>query len=626
MKDTEKRKSLAVPQVKSFFSDFKLQAILLLIIGLVFYGNTINNEYALDDGIVILKNEYVQKGFKGLSKIFKTDTYDSYYKQMNAKQQLTGGRYRPLSVATFAIEQQFFGGDDKENPPSGITAIRHAINVLLYILSVIFLLFFLNRFILQKYPIAAFLTCFIFLIHPIHTEVVANVKSRDEILSFLFIVLAFISALKYKQAKKIKMLFIGLLFCFLALLSKEYAITLLILIPFLFYVYLKESFKGAILSSVPYFVVVFIYILIRYSVVGAGSTSPSTDVLNNPYLFASSAETWATKIDLLNNYLKLQFVPYPLSSDYSYNTFPYTNFSNPLVWVSILLTICMVILTIYLFFKRNIISFALAFYLLNLFLISNLVFDIGATMGERLVYHSSFGFSLTMAVFIDFLIRKYAREEKYQLLTILFVVIISIPAFFIVIERNADWKNDTTLFIADAETVPNSALVNGNAGKAYVDLAEKPENKSQEQELLKKAELHLKRSVEIHNKYVNGYINLGVVAFKRKEYEKTRKYWDIAKQIFPNNPLLKRNYSVLATTYYNDAMTIGAKNPKQAIEWLEQAVELDSLNVEYWYNLGGACFTANEFDKAKNAWEKTLKLNPNHQQAMQGMNALPQSK
>jgi len=623
MKDTEKRKSLPIMQAKSFFSDFKLQVIILFIVGIIFYGNTINNEYALDDGIVILKNEYVQKGFKGIGKIFKTDTYDSYYKQMNAKQQLTGGRYRPLSVVTFAIEQQFLGGEDKENPPPFITAVRHALNVLLYIFSVIVLLYFLNKYLLAKFPIAAFLTCFVFLIHPIHTEVVANVKSRDEILSFLFIILTFISVLKYQQDKKIKTLIIGLLFCFLALLSKEYAITLLVLIPFLFYVHIKDTFKNALLLSIPYFVVVFIYMLIRYSVVGAGSTSPSTDVLNNPYLFATNTETWATKIELLNNYLKLQFLPYPLSSDYSYNTIPYTNFSNPLVWLSIFIFIAMVALTIYLFFKRNILSFALAFYLFNLFLISNLVFDIGATMGERLVYHSSFGFSLIIALIIDSIIRKYMAESKQHFFAFVFVAIISVPSFAIVVDRNADWKNDTTLFIADAETVPNSALVNGNAGKAYVDLAEKPENKEREQELLKKAESHLKRSVEIHNKYVNGYINLGVVEFKFKNYEKTKAYWDIAKQIFPNNPLLKRNYGVLATTYYNDAMTIGSKNPNQAIEWLEKAVELDSLNVEYWYNLGGACFTANDFEKAKNAWTRTLKLNPNHQQAMQGMNAIP---
>ena len=53
--------------------------------------------------------------------------------------------------------------------------------------------------------------------------------------------------------------------------------------------------------------------------------------------------------------------------------------------------------------------------------------------------------------------------------------------------KNTEWKNDATLFITDAETVSNSALVNGNAGKAYLDLADKPENKPKEKELIIKA-------------------------------------------------------------------------------------------------------------------------------------------
>ena len=45
---------------------FQLQAIILILIGFIFYSNSFFNEYALDDGIVIQKNEYVQDGFKGI--------------------------------------------------------------------------------------------------------------------------------------------------------------------------------------------------------------------------------------------------------------------------------------------------------------------------------------------------------------------------------------------------------------------------------------------------------------------------------------------------------------------------------------------------------------------------------
>lgn len=89
--------------------DFKVQAMLLGVLAFIFYFNSFFNEFAHDDGIVIVKNEYVQEGFTGIPKIMTRDAYDSYYRQLNTSNQLSGGRYRPLSIVTFAIEQQFLG-------------------------------------------------------------------------------------------------------------------------------------------------------------------------------------------------------------------------------------------------------------------------------------------------------------------------------------------------------------------------------------------------------------------------------------------------------------------------------------------------------------------------------------
>lgn len=604
-------------------NDFKKQALILVFIGFVFYANSFWNEYALDDGIVIQKNDHVQDGFRGIPKILSTDAYESFYRQMGAKQQLSGGRYRPLSVVTFAIEQQLFGSSAEVKPLDDVAIVRHFMNVIYYLLSVVFLFYLLRNYIFKENHLVAFVACLIFLIHPLHTEVVANVKSRDEILSFLFIVLSFISVFKFRESKKPSKLLLGLLFYFLALLSKEYAITLLILIPMLLFIVLKESFVSSILVTLPFVAVAAIYLLIRFSIVGAGAKFENPDVLNNPYLYATAPEKLATKIEVLLRYLKLLFYPNPLSSDYSYNTIPFANFGSKAVLASITIHISLLVLAVYLFFKRNILSFAIAFYLLHLFLISNLIFNVGATMGERMVYHSSFGFAIALAVFIVWLLQKISSEQTRKIVAVSFGCIVVIWCGAKTIKRNAEWKNDQTLFIADAQTVPNSALVNGNAGKAYIDLSEKPENKAQEKELINKGIYHLQRSVSIHDKYVNGYLNVGVAYFKLKDYEKAKLNWNIAKKIYPNNPFIKRNFELLGATYFNEGMLVGAKNIPEAIVWLEKAVEIDSTNAEYWYNLGGACFTNKDFGKARNAWSKTLKFKPDHAQAQQGMSALP---
>lgn len=619
---------------EKFIQSFKIQAFLLIAIGLVMYSNSFFNEYALDDGIVIQKNEYVQQGIRGIPKILSTDAYDSFYRQMNARQQLSGGRYRPLSVVTFALEQQIFGNETSakltDNTPESITTepktltiVRHILNVLLYILSVVVLLYFLHKFIFSESPVIAFIAALLFLIHPIHTEVVANIKSRDEILSFLFIILTFISVLQYRQSNSKKHLIWALISYFMALLSKEYAITLVVLIPMLLYITEKNTIKESVLTTIPFLLVAFLYLYIRFSIVGKGGNIENPEVLNNPFKFATDTEKWATKIEILNHYLRLLFYPHPLSSDYSYNTIPYTNFGNSLVWTSIIIHVSMIGATIILFFKRNILSFALAFYLVHLLLISNLFMDLGATMGERLVYHSSLGFVIIIAVITHKLLNQVPQPVFRKTAGIGLGLLICGWCTSRVIERNAQWKNDASLFIADVKTVPNSALVNGNAGKAYIDMSEKPENKAQETELIKTAIYHLDRSIRIHKEYVNGYLNIGVAYFKLKQYDKAREHWETAKRIYPNNPFLKRNLELMGTIYFNDAMKMGRERPHEALKLIEKAVEADPDNAEYWYNLGGVNFTIGNFEKARTAWEKTLKLNPDKEEAKRGMAAIP---
>jgi len=245
--------------------DFNIQAIIVATLSFIFYFNSFWNEFAHDDGIVIVKNEYVQEGFAGIPKILTKDAYDSYYRQLNTTNQLHGGRYRPLSIVTFAIEQQFFGAvpEDrldsvlKQNIAYGVHGkqeeklvsnmhVRHVVNVLIYMLSVVVLLYFFRYVVFKSNPNMAFIAAIIFTIHPIHTEVVANVKSRDEIMSLLFICTTFIYTFKYQESKKVKMLIAALVSYFLAFLSKEYAITLVILLPLSLYIFNGYSLKKSV--------------------------------------------------------------------------------------------------------------------------------------------------------------------------------------------------------------------------------------------------------------------------------------------------------------------------------------------------------------------------------------------
>ncbi len=639
-----------------FFSDFRIQALVLSVVALVFYFNSYFNEFALDDGIVIGKNEYVQQGFKGIPKILSKDAYDSFYRQMNAKDQLSGGRYRPLSIVTFAIEQEFIGtvdngklkgncwdknGNGKMDPEEDVNGdglwneadcfaagmhFRHAVNVLLYMLSAVLLLAFLRKVVFRMDPDMAFIATLLFVIHPIHTEVVANVKSRDEIMSLLFILLTFIFAFRYQEDSRKVSLFKAMLCFFLALLSKEYAVTLALLLPLAFYIFKGFSIRDSLKTFLPYTLVLVIYVAIRFSIVVLKANVPDNEVLNNPYLFAKGTQKLATEIGTTLNYLKLLILPHPLSADYSYSAIPYKNFSHPLVLLSLLVHLGMIVAMVKLFKKRHVLCFAIAFYLANLFLVCNIFLNIGATMGERLIYHSSLGFAIAVAWLIVKGVEKMksAVVLKRIVLGALLSVLVTASGFT-TIQRNADWKNDITLFTKDVETVPGSALANGNAGARYIDLSERPENKGKQEELLRAAIGYLDKAILIHPRYVTSYINRGLAYFKLGDLNKTKENWDKVEFYYPHYPDIPRYKDILSNGYMNKALTLGKEQKyEEAIADLQTGLQIKPDSPDLWYNLGGAYFTVKNYSKAIEAWEKTLQLKPDHQQARQGVEALKQ--
>lgn len=260
-------------------------------------------------------------------------------------------------------------------------------------------------------------------------------------------------------------------------------------------------------------------------------------------------------------------------------------------------------------------------------MVSNVLMDIGATMGERLIYHSSLGFCMVLAWFIVRGIEKMDSPVNTKKISLLgLMVVISTLYGFETITRNADWQSDITLFLKDVETVPNSVLANGNAGARFIDLSEKPENKAikgREMELVNKAIFHLNHALEIHPKYVNGWLNLGIAYFKLQQYEKAEECWNKAREIFPTNPMLRTFYPLLSEQYLSKAFALGKENRYDlAIQYIEKATQIDPGNPKMWYNLGGAYFTLKNYPKAKAAWERTLMINPNNEEAKKGLEAL----
>jgi tetratricopeptide (TPR) repeat protein len=615
------------PVTPVFPFTFNTKLIILAVLSFIIYANTLGNQYCLDDGIVIEKNMYVQQGFAGIGKIMTTDAYDSYYKEMNAGQQLSGGRYRPLSEVIFAIEHTIFG----ESANNSIAFQRHLFSVVCYMLAVLAIFYFLSKYLLKKFRYGedmAFFATLLFAVHPIHTEVVANVKSLDEILSMLFICLTFIFSLRYIDSKKILDLIIGLISFFLSLLAKEYAVTLAVLIPMLFYLLRNKNLEGVFAASWPYFIVFAVYLVLRHRAVGFNGHVETPEILDNPYLLATHTQKIATEIFVLGKYLWLLIVPYPLICDYSYAVIPYQNFLSLPVILTILLYIAAIIWGIGLLVKRNVLAFPIFFYLFCLVLVSNLIMDIGATMGERLIFHSSLGFTILVSYGVFTLIKKWTPDKKRVLVFGLSTILV-IGFGYETMARNMDWKNDRTLFTHDVILAPNSTMLNGNAGARFIDMAQHATDSATRVHKLDTAIIYLRKSIALHKRtaYVSSYLNLGDAYCAMQMPDSADYYWQIVKIAYPHYPNLQEYFGIVVKLYLAQAGRYGARHDyPAATQAIYKGIRVEPDNAELWYNLGGAYFTWGKYDSAYYAWNVTLQINPNYTEAKKGLAAIQVNK
>jgi len=172
---------------ETFVYKYKAQ-FLLVLLTFLFYGNTLFNDYALDDAIVITENKFTKQGIQGIDDLLFNESFTGFFGVK--KDLVAGGRYRPLSMISFAIEYEIWG----LNP-----TISHLLNVILYAITAIILFVIINILYKEKssfFDSAALLISILFLAHPIHTEVVANIKGRDEIMSLLFSLLTLFYSIK----------------------------------------------------------------------------------------------------------------------------------------------------------------------------------------------------------------------------------------------------------------------------------------------------------------------------------------------------------------------------------------------------------------------------------------------
>lgn len=555
------------------------QPLILFFAAILLYFSSTKNQFVLDDVSAIEKNRIVQKGTDGLSEIFTTHYRAGYWAA-------PGNLYRPLVLASFAIEYGI-----APNSPT----LHHWVNILTYGILVL-LLYFLSRIWFGKDSLLPFFIALFFVFHPVHSEVVANIKSRDELYGLTFGLTTLIGASLFFKDHKPDSLVLMIVSFLLALLSKESSIVFLLLVPLAGYFFYDAPKKDLLKTSGLLLVPVIIFLILRSNALSNQNETVPTAIS----LFSGNVlETYLKAGFHLMLYLWKLIVPFPLASQYPeyFNGIP--------TQIKIIGTLGLVFHGWLLYYgvkqlvKKNIIGFVILFYLITSALHSNIFITIGTQFGERLLFVPSVAF----AIILGSIFQKTPAIKKFKLpllgILLLGYTLITIP-------RNQEWFSNFSLYEADVQKQPNSAMLNywyalELSNSKYLNSL----NENARTKALKKALTFLDVANQLKPNYAECLSQIGLVYYKLGDQNKALPYYEQSLAIGKGSVSALNN---VAAIYF------GQQNFAKARDYYEQALSIDPYYKDAWGNLGITYAQLADFNNAQRAFAKAIEFSPQNAQ------------
>lgn len=436
----------------------------------------------------------------------------------------TGGLYRPLTMMTYAVQG---------TTPFGF----HLVNLILHTTISALLIPLLTR--LGATTRAAAAAALIFAVLPIHTEAVASIVGRAELLSALFLISSWLLLLEKQTPLK----WLAALAAFtLALLSKESAA----IFPFLFILSEKKKRPALWLSLL---IILGLYLQWRYLIIGAVFNTGHTAYFANTPAFT----VWLTMAQFFwTGYLLPAITGLGLQAEYPPGTFTQTLAAWPALAASVALLVFAVR-------KRALPNFAVLLCITALAPVCNLIFQIDIIGAQRLFYFPSIGLCLVAGLTYDKIADKRWAKPAAMFCLLWWGGL--------TINRNRVWASEEAFWSKLAEQTPNSARAfNGlgvhhgrrgehKAAAAYYQkaLAVEPTHRLARYNLaktyfelgeLEKAEVDFKRLAE-EKPDADSLVFLGVIAQSHGNKNKAAAHYRQALALAPFHPTAKHNLNLL---------------------------------------------------------------------------------
>ena len=570
----------------TLFKEHKKIINFFFVLVLIFYGNSLKNKYALDDDYITVTNfpfkgkpytpnhPLVSQGFKGIPKIWKSRyAHDSE----------ASFEYRPVTTTSFAIEYGIFG----QSP-----FLSHLINVFIYFLT-ISVLFFVLLFLFDSYEKKleiAFLSCLLFLIHPLHTEVVNNIKCRDELLAMFFPLCAFWFSFSFYKKPNVKDIVLIILFMLLGLLSKRSSMVFIAIIPLAFIFFRKVNIKLIISSTLLLIVSYFTFIKMKSSLITEKNVRHFYDFENPLYVLkVSFLSKIAIAIKSLGFYVKLLFFPVPLRFYYGNNIIDLIGKPD----IFFIIGICFFIASGIIYYKtrNNLFLFGLLLFLGSIFPFLNFVVPVAGVFGERLAYISTIGFSIMIiSLFIPLLknsdiVSFKNMSSKPKIYGVFLIIICMIYSW----SRNTNWYNKLTLFEHDISSLEKSAKANSLLANEYFEMLRSNNKKYSDQIIIQKAIKHYSQAVTNDSSFFSAYNNAGVIHYSYlRDYKTAKKLFSLAIRY---KPLYSQAYENLGNCFNQE------KKLNAAFWCYKKSYEIDSKKYSAYIAAIKMFFDSLNYDK-----------------------------
>jgi tetratricopeptide (TPR) repeat protein len=520
----------------------------LVALSLLLYANILPGKFLWDDYGLVRDNAQI-KSLTGIKKIFVTD--------IGTGSSTASNFYRPIQMLTYALDYSLW-----QLNPTG-----YHLTSIFFHLAVALAVYWLASLLFKDYWLS-FLASALFIIHPIHTETVAYISSRADIIAALFFLLTFIFYIKHLNSGSHKPLVFALLFYPLALLAKENSLVLPLLLLFYHYIF---RVKVKLRIFLFFLLEISGYFLLRLAVL---KSQPIIPFGNEPFYYRLPGFCLA-----IGEYVRLILLPFNLHMEYGLRLF---KFSHPGSTAGALI-LSAALFCMFKKWKNKIWPFAIGWFFITLFPVSN-IYPINAYMAEHWIYLPSVG------VFIaaSYAILSLHRLKYYRLFAKILIILLVFYYAHLTTQQNNYWRSPLLLLERTLRYAPSSPRVNNELGNEYAGIGDS-----------KKAAEFYKKAIIANPRYKSAYIGLGNLYYAVDKPVEALAMYQKAAGFFPDSP---EPYVGLGNTL------LKLRRGEEAVSAYEKAIALQPDASYIYHNIAVAYFSLKKYGPAVKYFDKASKL------------------